>query len=267
MDKSIIVNNTTLTFKIVKKEITPVSALKENPKNPRKIDKKALHKLARNLKEHSSFLELRPLIVDAETNVVLAGNMRLRAARLANIDYVPALFITADETVKNQIMILDNVNYGRWDFSTLFDISDTLKNLADVLPVSLRNIGLEFTLNEKPKHTFTQDYVPTDAAAPSVNELYNTDKYEALMHEIENANIDISVKDFLRFAATRFIVFNYSKIAEFYAHETNPIVRELFKKLALVIVDYNTAEKNSFVTLHEKIRQVLLPTTDDDEIL
>lgn len=55
-----------------------IKALKANPTNPRKISDANLNKLVQGILSFPSMLEVRSLIVNKD-NIVLAGNMRLRA--------------------------------------------------------------------------------------------------------------------------------------------------------------------------------------------
>ena len=53
-------------------------------------------------------------------------------------------------------------------------------------------------------------------------------------------------------AATRHVVFNYEKIAEFYAHAPAKIQR-LFEASALVIIDFDDAIGGGYVKLCESL--------------
>lgn len=55
-----------------------ISAIKPNPSNPRVIKDYKFHKLVKSLLVLPQMIELRPIVVNNE-NVVLAGNMRLKA--------------------------------------------------------------------------------------------------------------------------------------------------------------------------------------------
>lgn len=55
-----------------------ISAIKPNPSNPRVIKDYKFHKLVKSLLVLPQMMELRPIVVNNE-NVVLAGNMRLKA--------------------------------------------------------------------------------------------------------------------------------------------------------------------------------------------
>ena len=87
---------------------------------------------------------------------------------------------------------------------------------------------------------------------PKLIELYDNSKTEQLIDEIEKSNISKEIKDFLKLAAYRHTVFNYAKIAEFYA-EANEEAQNLMEKSALVIIDYEKAIENGFIKLSEKV--------------
>ena len=97
-------------------------------------------------------------------------------------------------------------------------------------------------------------YLP-NCKKPHVTELCDRDKYNMLIYEIKKANIPSDVKEFLLLAATRHIVFNYSKIADFYAHSDSKIQR-LMEKSALVIIDFNYAIKNGYAELSKDIENM-----------
>ena len=61
-------------------------------------------------------------------------------------------------------------------------------------------------------------------------------------------------KRFLIEAAHRFVVFNYSRIADYYAHSSKEM-QAIMEKLALVIVDFDKAIEYGFVKLKKEIRK------------
>jgi hypothetical protein len=64
-------------------------------------------------------LEIRPIVVDEE-NVVLGGNMRLKACKEAGLKEV--FIIRANELTeeqKQEFIIKDNVGFGEWDWDQL----------------------------------------------------------------------------------------------------------------------------------------------------
>jgi hypothetical protein len=64
-------------------------------------------------------LELRPIVID-ENNIVLGGNMRLKACIEAGLKDVPvkqAKELTEEQ--KKEFIVKDNVGYGEWDWDDL----------------------------------------------------------------------------------------------------------------------------------------------------
>lgn len=94
-------------------------------------------------------------------------------------------------------------------------------------------------------------YVPKNTA-PDIIHLTDTEKYNTLMAEINKSNLPDDEKAFLRMAATRHIAFNYSLIADYYAHAT-PEMQRLMEKSALVILDVDDAIANGYITLSKKM--------------
>jgi hypothetical protein len=103
------------------------SILKENPNNPRKIEKDKLDKLVKSIQEFPEMLEKRPLVVD-ENFVLIGGNMRLRALKILGIQEVPVIIAEGwSDEQKRQFLIKDNVNFGDWDMDILnqdFDLGE-----------------------------------------------------------------------------------------------------------------------------------------------
>jgi hypothetical protein len=64
-------------------------------------------------------LELRPIVVD-ENNIVLGGNMRLKACKEAGLKEV--FIVKAEgltELQKDEFIVKDNVGFGEWDWDML----------------------------------------------------------------------------------------------------------------------------------------------------
>ena len=76
------------------------------------------------------------------------------------------------------------------------------------------------------------------------------------MKAINESNVTDDEKAFLRYAASRHLVFNYSKIADYYAHAT-PEMQELMEQSALVILDIDDAIANGYVKLSKDIEKLL----------
>ena len=96
-----------------------ISEIKTNPKNPRLIKDDKFRKLVKSIKEFPQMLELRPIVVD-ENNIVLGGNMRLKACievGLKEVFIVKAEDLT--EQQKDEFIVKDNVGFGEWDWDIL----------------------------------------------------------------------------------------------------------------------------------------------------
>jgi DNA modification methylase len=111
--------------------------IKPNPNNPRVLRDDKFQKLKKSIQEFPKMLSLRPIVID-ENNVVLGGNMRLRALQdLGFTDLDDSCVKYANdltEEEKQRFIIADNVAFGEWDW-------DTLANDWDV--VDLEAWGLE----------------------------------------------------------------------------------------------------------------------------
>lgn len=115
-------------------EITyiPISKLKPNEKNPRKIVSDQFEKLCKNIESDPEFLEMRPCLVNKtnEGMFVYAGNQRLQAAKKLGKKEMPCIVLenVPHETIKKRI-ILDNLHHGEHDFdllSSLYEVDELL---------------------------------------------------------------------------------------------------------------------------------------------
>ena len=108
-------------------KIMKLSAIKQNPNNPRTINKDKFNKLVKSIEEFPRMLELRPIVLNKD-NIVLGGNMRLKACKHIGLTEVPVVYaddLTEEE--QRQFIIKDNVGFGDWDWELLaneWDVSD-----------------------------------------------------------------------------------------------------------------------------------------------
>lgn len=89
---------------------------------------------------------------------------------------------------------------------------------------------------------------------PHILELVDCEKTKRLIMEIEKASVSDSEKKFLIEAAHRHSIFNYTKIADFYAHTTKEM-QDLMEKSALVIIDYDKSVEYGFTKLQEEVKK------------
>jgi DNA modification methylase len=104
-----------------------LSDIKPNPSNPRIIKDDKFAKLVQSIKDFPQMLELRPIVINSD-NIVLGGNMRLRACREAGLKEVPVM--RADDLTPEQqaeFIIKDNVGFGEWDWDMLANEWDAEK--------------------------------------------------------------------------------------------------------------------------------------------
>lgn len=109
--------------------------------------------------------------------------------------------------------------------------------------------------NHYSKKIQAPQYLPSNIK-PQLGECFNSLKYGKLINHINNSSVTEEEKQFLRFAATRHIVFNYSKIADYYAH-SNAEMQELMEESALVILDIDDAIANGYVKLSKDIQKIM----------
>jgi len=233
-----------------------LSILKPNPDNPRMIKDAKFDKLCRSITAFPKMLELRTIVLD-ENNVILGGNMRLRALQHLGFKEIPETWVKKanelTEEEKKQFIIKDNVGFGEWDWDELANTWD-----ADKLDEWGVDVPVWETQNEETENNYSRKIeIPTyepKNEKPEVKQLYNIEKTNQLIKDIEDSSLDKEIKQFLIIAAQRHIVFDYSKIADFYAHSDKE-TQNLMENSALVIIDFNKAIELGFVKLSEQIAE------------
>lgn len=204
-----------------------------------------------------------PVLIDKDGGII-AGHGRVMAARKLKLEEVPCIRLShLTETQARALVIADNklaLNAG-WDDNMLaielkdledqgYDLSITgfsekeLKSLLDIAAAE----GIYSNKIAVPT------YEPRNKKPP-VEDLYDDEKAMDLIADIKDSKLPQKEKDFLMAAASRHIVFNYSKIADFYAHSSKEC-QELMEKSALVIIDYKQAIENGFVHLTAQIDEL-----------
>ena len=106
-------------------QLVSISKVKPNQDNPRIIKDYKFKKLVQSIKDFPQMLELRPIVVN-EDNIVLGGNMRLKAcqeAGLKEVHIIQAKDLT--EQQQREFIIKDNVGFGEWDWDVLANEWDT----------------------------------------------------------------------------------------------------------------------------------------------
>lgn len=229
-----------------------LSAIKPNHKNPRKAaDKDSIRNLAESIKNNPRFFEARPILLSDRTGelVIVGGERRSEAAALLGMDEVPTILLSGlTEAEEDEILIKDNTHAGVWDSAKLavWDRSQ------------LRDWGVtegwakDSTTEDKYTRKIETPVYEPKGEMPDVSELYDNKKCQELCERIMAAKIPTDVRVFLLAAAQRHVVFNYEKIAEYYAHASKKVQR-LFEESALVIIDFDDAIGGGYVKLCESL--------------
>jgi ParB-like chromosome segregation protein Spo0J len=96
-----------------------INEIKPNPNNPRIIKDHKFKQLVKSIQDFPQMLELRPIVID-ENNMVLGGNMRLKACIEAGLTDVPVIHANnLTEAQKKEFIIKDNISFGEHDFDIL----------------------------------------------------------------------------------------------------------------------------------------------------
>ena len=244
--------------------------IKSNPNNPRIIKNDRFKKLVNSIINSPGFMELRPVIIDVDS-MVIGGNMRLKAHHHLKRKEVWTDMFTQEMSDKMNVLALeegrktktyleycqaftikDNVSSGEWEWDILANEWDS---------VQLADWGLDVWENQddaivEEDDTYTRKIVaPTyepKNEKPKAHELFNTDKVEELIDKIKPLRLSNMEQAFLIYGAYRHTVFDYSKIADFYAHSSKE-VQELMEDSALVIIDFDKAIEKGYVKLTKDI--------------
>lgn len=205
-----------------------------------------------------------PIGVWGEKNLIVEGHGRQLAAKELHLDKVPVIrldHLTEEQQKEYRIRHNRSAEMSSWDFEALAEELAAL----DIDGIDMSDLNFTFDFEDTDKEPKEADGFYTDAInlpqyepvgeCPSVDELYDTDKYEELCQKIESTDIDEDVKGFLLDAATRHIGFNYKTIANFYAHQPKEI-QELMEDSALVLIDLNDAIRNGYAELSERLDEI-----------
>lgn len=89
-----------------------LSNIKANPSNPRVIKDDRFQKLVKSISEFPKMMELRPMVINSD-NVVLGGNMRLKALQELKYKEIPDNWVKRAEDLTDEeqrrFIIADNV--------------------------------------------------------------------------------------------------------------------------------------------------------------
>ena len=137
-----------------------ISEIKPNPNNPRILKDEKFKKLVKSIEEFPKMMELRPIVID-NSNMVLGGNMRLKALQHLKFKEIPDTWVKQAETLtddeKQRFIIADNVGFGEWDWDIIANEWDAEKIAEWGLDLHIYG-GVDELLNEFDKSNNPNDY-------------------------------------------------------------------------------------------------------------
>lgn len=244
--------------------------LQDHPKNRNQHGQDQIDRLSELYQFHGV---RHSIIVSTRSNCIVAGHGRKLAAIRAGMKGFPVVYQDFDtEEAEYAFLISDNA-ISDWSELDHLQIHKDILALGadfDIKMLGLTKIELDSGL--KSEENLYTDKIETpiyeiSGKKPVITELYDLTKYKELCKDIKNAaDIPEEDKEFLMFAASRHIVFNYEKIANYYAH-SEKTAQGLFENSALVIIDFDKAVENGFVKLSKEMNESYIGNDEyeDDE--
>lgn len=236
--------------------------------NPRKISEQEYTKLRNSIE---TFGLVDPIIINLKNNHIVGGHQRydvlldqymedndffpeLQMLRLGDVGFV---FSDTDLSIENEdyekaLNLALNKISGEWDndklSAVLNDLSlkgfDTdLTGFDDLELTELQfendiiydeNNDYDLSLDEESDEY--EEYYEPKVKNHEVKELYTINhSYDDLISSID----DEELQELFRQRVASFTEFNFSKIADYYAHQATPNEQRVFEKLVLVLFDKN----------------------------
>lgn len=228
-------------------------------KNPRRNDDSVKY-VAESIKEFGFKV---PIVIDKD-GVIVAGHTRYKAAKKLGMDEVPC--IVADDLTEEQVKafrLADNKvgEFSDWDELLLGEeLTSIMDDMTRFGFEELTEIAESELMDEK--YTLKVNipqYVPSDEPV-SIGELFDDVKTQELIDTINRSGVTDEEKAFLIEAAKRHTVFNYRKVADYYAQASEEM-QNLMEDSALVIIDVGDAIAKGFARLNDSIQEMI----EDDE--
>lgn len=224
----------------------PVKELIPYKGNAKKHDNKQIKNVAESIRQYGF---VQPVVVDKD-GVIVIGHCRALAAKKLGMKMVPCVCVddlTAEQV--DALRLVDNKsNESPWD-------NDLLREELPGLDLSAFDFDWGLKEDEEDNPYTTAVNIPQyniQGDVPSFGEMYDNQKEMDLISEIESSGVTEDEKAFLISAAHRHCRYNFTAIAEYYAHAT-PEMQALMEKSALVIIDLENAIANGYVKLSKTI--------------
>lgn len=248
----------------------PIKDIKPYANNPRKND----DAVADVLKSIENYDYIEPIVLDKDYNI-LAGHTRYKAllkqGKYEEIECVVAEHLTSQKAKEYRLVDNKVAEKSFWDDDLLKQELEELEEMGSGIvkdfDFDTDCLGLSEGVDENNETKYTKkvsgiQYTPSDEDV-SLDELVDINKQKELKKEILSADLPKDVKDFLILASYRHIVFDYGKIADYYAKAPKN-VQELFEKSALVIIDFEDAIQNGYVMSYDLIESLHGGANEDE---
>jgi ParB-like chromosome segregation protein Spo0J len=255
-------------------KLVPVEELVKHPKNPNKHPSGQIELLAKIIKTQGF---RSPIVISKRSGFIVKGHGRLQASIKAGLKEVPVDVQEYESDAEEYAdMIADNriAELSEMDSDTLLELIGELEKVDfDIDLTGFEEQDIDQLLNgvseedKKEGGYLDIEYTKKIKAPnyeikgdkPNIEELYEAEKYKSLVSEIEKSNLTEEQKEFLKISASRHIVFNYEKIAEYYAHQEQE-AQEHMEDSALVVIDFDKAIEKGFGSFSEDMRKYFAET-------
>lgn len=241
-------------------ECLPIDDIKPNPKNPKKHTKSQIAHIRESI---LTFGFLDPIGVWGSGHMIVEGHGRLEALKqlvdegaievpekgipVIRLDHLSRRDRDAYMLEHNQATMETG-----WDDDLLDELLGGIKDEGLDMSVFGFDLGGEEDGDEPYSGKVDIPQYQIQGEMPLLSDCLNTGKTHQLIDEIRMSSVTDEEKEFLIAAAQRHSVFNYRKIAEYYAQAT-PDMQRLMERSALVIIDLDNAIANGYVRLSSDI--------------
>lgn len=208
----------------------------------------------------------RSIVIDNDDEII-AGNGIYEQAQALNIPVkvietdgselvvVKRTDLKTDDEKRKKLAVMDNSTSDSSEFDIdLMSEDFATGELLDMGVVIPEDVEVEVEDSKYTRKVSIPVY-EIKGEKPEISEMIDTNKADKFIKQIQEMDISDELKKFLIDSATRLYEFNYSKIAEFYAHQ-NKDVQDIMEKLALVLIDVDKAIENGYVKMNSIIEDI-----------
>ena len=239
--------------------LVPITDAIPYPGNPRRGDQDAITASIRDLGLYTG------VVLQRSTGHILVGNHRRHALIALGAERIPVDYLDVDDIRAAAIVARDNLtsDKGGYDEPELlalltadedvlalsgYDDDDLAVLRASIDGDDRQGLGDTYTTKVDPVQ-----YEPTMDEPPPARSLVDRTRTNDLLAAIHDTpDLPDDVRDFLVAGAQRHLVFDYAKVAEFYAH-ADPGVQALMEQSALVIIDVGDAIRYGYARLADDL--------------